>query len=195
MAEEVWIVRHGETEWSRSGQHTGVTDLELTDIGKDQARALGDRLRDAGLSLVLTSASRRARETAELAGFGAGRSPGAPALEVDDRLSEMRYGTAEGRTTAEMREEFPGWVVWNGTNEGAESLEQAAQRMRPLVERLRAAEGRVLVIGHGHASRVLAAGWIGLVDVARHLVSLGTGRVGILGYDHEEPAIRSWNVP
>jgi broad specificity phosphatase PhoE len=195
MAEEIWIVRHGETEWSRSGQHTGVTDVELTDAGRDQARALGDQLRDADFSLVLTSASRRARHTAELAGFGAGHGGSGPALEVDDDLAEMRYGSAEGRTTAEMREEHPDWVVWDGANEGAESLHQAAERMGPLVGRLRAAEGRVLVVGHGHASRVLAARWIGVTEVARHLVALGTGRVGILGYDHEDPAIQAWNVP
>lgn len=189
MAEQVWIVRHGETEWSRSGQHTGTTDLELTETGEQEARALGARLGDVGFSMVLTSPARRARHTAELAGFTG------PMLVTDADLSEMRYGAAEGRTTAEMRGENPGWVVWDGVSDGAESLDQAAERMGPLVQRLQAADGRVLVIGHGHASRVLAASWVGLPDMARHLVSLRTGHVGILGHDHEEPAIEVWNMP
>jgi probable phosphoglycerate mutase len=189
VAEQVWIVRHGETEWSRSGQHTGTTDLELTDQGEEEARALGARLGDVGFSVVLTSPARRARRTAELAGFSGS------VLATDDDLSEMRYGAAEGRTTAEMRIEHPDWVVWDGVGEGAESLDQAAERMGPLVQRLRAAEGRALVIGHGHASRVLAASWVGVAEMARHLVSLHTGHVGILGHDHDEPAIQAWNMP
>ncbi|MGI9119103.1 MAG: histidine phosphatase family protein [Acidimicrobiales bacterium] len=185
---EVWIARHGETAWSRSGQHTGTTDLELTELGEEQARDLGRRLGDIDFSLVLASPSIRARRTAVLAGF-------ASVLEVDDDLAEMHYGAAEGRTTAEVQAEQPGWAVWDGDLDGAESLDQAAERADRLVARLLAGEGRVLVIGHGHASRTLAARWVGVTDLARHLVSLRTGHLGILAFDHDQPAIQAWNRP
>lgn len=188
MAEEVWIARHGQTEWSLSGQHTGTTDLELTEDGLDQARALGTRLSDVTFTCVLTSPSKRARHTAELAGF-------AEVLEVDDDLSEMRYGRAEGRTTAEMQAEQPGWASWDGGSDGAESLEEMAPRVDRVVERLHGIEGRVLVVGHGHASRVLAARWVGITQLARHLVALPTGHLGILAFDHGQPAIEGWSMP
>lgn len=188
MADEVWIARHGQTEWSLSGQHTGTTDLDLTDDGVEQARALGARLADVTFTRVMTSPSRRARRTAELAGFDA-------VLRVDDDLSEMRYGVAEGRTTAEMQAEQPGWGAWDGAGEGSESLEQMAPRVDRVVERLHGIEGRVLVVGHGHASRVLAARWVGITDLARHLVALPTGHLGILAFDHGRPAIRAWSTP
>ncbi|MDP8987605.1 MAG: histidine phosphatase family protein [Actinomycetota bacterium] len=188
MAEQVWIARHGETEWSLSGQHTGTTDLQLTDDGVEQARALGTRLADVGFTCVLTSPSRRARHTAELAGFG-------EVLQTDDDLSEMRYGAAEGRTTAEMQAERPGWASWDGGSEGAESLGEMAPRVDRVVERLHGIDGRVLVVGHGHASRVLAARWVGITELARHLVALPTGHLGILAFDHGQPAIRAWSIP
>ncbi|MBW3644979.1 MAG: histidine phosphatase family protein [Actinobacteria bacterium] len=188
MAEEVWIARHGQTEWSLSGQHTGTTDLELTEDGLDQARALGTRLSDVTFTCVLTSPSKRARHTAELAGF-------AEVLEVDEDLAEMRYGTAEGRTTAEMQAQQPGWASWDGGSEGAESLEEMAPRVDRVVERLHGIDGRVLVVGHGHASRVLAARWVGITQLARHLVALPTGHLGILAFDHGQPAIRAWSMP
>lgn len=188
MADEVWIARHGQTEWSLSGQHTGTTDLDLTDDGVEQALALRSRLAGEQFDCVMTSPSRRARRTAELAGFGA-------VLRVDDDLAEMRYGTAEGRTTAEMQDEHPGWGAWDGVNEGAESLEEMAPRVDRVVERLHRIDGRVLVVGHGHASRVLAARWVGITELARHFVALPTGHLAILAFDHGRPAIRAWSTP
>ena len=188
MAEEVWIARHGQTEWSLSGQHTGTTDLELTDDGVEQARALGARLSDVTFTCVLTSPYKRAKHTAELAGFG-------EVLQIDDDLGEMRYGIAEGRTTAEMQAEQPGWASWDGGSEGAETLEEMGARVDRVVERLHRIDGRVLVVGHGHASRVLAARWVGITQLARRLVALPTGHLGILAFDHGEPAIQAWNTP
>jgi broad specificity phosphatase PhoE len=184
---ELWLVRHGATEWSEAGKHTSVTDLPLLPEGEDVARGLRDRLA-AELpdpALVLTSPRQRARHTAELAGF--------PEAEVDDDLVEWAYGDVEGVTTAEFRETVPGWTVWTHATPGGESAAQVGERLDRVIARARAADGPTLVFGHGHALRVLTARWLGLAPTeGRHFV-LGTATVSVLGWERETPAVRRWN--
>ena len=181
---EVWLVRHGETEWSRDHRHTSTTDLPLTDAGVAVARELGPRL-DREFSIVLTSPRRRARETAELAGHGG--------AEPDEDLVEWAYGDFEGITTAEIREAVPGWTVWTHPPPGGETAEQVATRLDRVVARLRGAGGDVLVFGHGHALRALTARWLGLPVRDGRLFRLDTASVSVLGYERETPVVRRWN--
>ena len=184
---ELWLVRHGATEWSEAGKHTSVTDLPLTPQGEDVARGLRDRLA-AELpdpALVLTSPRQRARRTAELAGF--------PGAEVDDDLVEWAYGEVEGVTTAEFRERVPGWTVWSHETPGGETAAQVGARLDRVVARARAADGPTLVFGHGHALRVLTARWLDLAPAGgRHFV-LGTATVSVLGWERDTPAVHRWN--
>jgi probable phosphoglycerate mutase len=184
---ELWLVRHGATEWSEAGKHTSVTDLPLTPVGEDVARGLRERLA-ADLpdpALVLTSPRRRARRTAELAGH--------PDAEVDDDLVEWAYGEVEGVTTAEFRERVPGWTVWSHETPGGETAAQVGARLDRVVARARAADGPTLVFGHGHALRVLTARWLGLAPTdGRHFV-LGTATVSVLGWERDTPAVHRWN--
>lgn len=184
-AAEVWLVRHGETEWSRDHKHTSVTDLPLTEYGVQVARALGDRLADTSFDLVLTSPRQRARRTAELAGFAD--------AQVEEDLIEWAYGDYEGITTAEIRETVPGWTVWSHPTPGGETAEQVSGRLDRVVGRIRGHAGRALVFGHGHALRALAARWIAQpVADGRHL-RLDTATVSVLGYERETPVILRWN--
>ena len=181
---ELWIVRHGETEWSRDGQHTSTTEKDLTAEGEEVARGLVSRLYAEPFDVVLTSPRRRAVRTAEIAGF--------PDAQVDDDLSEWDYGDYEGRTTPEIREEVPAWTVWSHPCPGGETAEQVGERLDRVVDRVRAA-GRVLVFSHGHASRVLASRWLGLPpEDGRHFV-LDTATVSVLGWERESPAVVRWN--
>lgn len=183
---EVWLARHGETEWSRDHQHTSTTDLPLTEPGEEAARALGSTLGDQDFSLVLTSPLQRARRTAELAGFGD--------AEVDDDLIEWRYGEYEGITTAEIREHVPGWTVWTHPTPGGETAAQVGERLDRVVARLRSVEGRALVFGHGHALRALTARWLEQeVGDGRHY-RLDTATVSVLGYERETPVLLRWNA-
>jgi broad specificity phosphatase PhoE len=182
---ELWIIRHGETEWSRDGQHTSTTDIDLTPEGEAVARGLEPRLADAHIDLVLTSPRARARRTAELAGF--------PDAEVDEDLVEWDYGDYEGLTTPEIRETVPDWTVWSHDCPGGESSEEVGRRLDRVVARVRDHGGRVLVFSHGHASRVLAARWLGLPPGdGRHFV-LDTATISILGWERESPAVLRWN--
>jgi broad specificity phosphatase PhoE len=182
---EVWLVRHGETEWSRDHRHTSVTDLPLTEYGVEVARALGDRLRDTRFDLVLTSPRQRARRTAELAGFRD--------AHVEDDLVEWAYGEYEGVTTAQIRETVPGWTVWTHPTPSGETAQQVSDRLDRVVAKLRANGGRSLIFGHGHALRALAARWIAQpVADGRHL-RLDTATVSVLGYERETPVILRWN--
>ena len=149
----VWLARHGETEWSRDGRHTSTTELPLTDAGVAAARALGRELGGHAFSLVLTSPRLRARHTAELAGH--------PAAEVDDDLAEWAYGSYEGITTATIRERFPGWTVWSHPSPDGETAEDVRVRVDRVIDRARAAAGDVLLVGHSHCLRALAARWLG----------------------------------
>jgi broad specificity phosphatase PhoE len=183
--ERLWLVRHGETEWSRDGRHTSTTDLELTGAGERVARELAARLAGEKFGLVLTSPRRRARRTAELAGF--------PDAEVDADLVEWDYGDYEGLTTKQIRATVPGWTIWSAPVPGGETAAQVSARLDNVVRRVRETSGDVLVFGHGHALRGLTARWLELdVTEGRHFV-LGTATVSVLGWERDSPAVHRWN--
>lgn len=183
---EIVLVRHGQTEWSREGRHTGRSDIPLTADGERDAAALAARL-ERPFGLVLTSPLQRAARTAELAGLAA---------QPDPDLVEWDYGPEEGRTTAQARETRPGWSVWHDEGLG-ETLEQLADRQRRVLERVRPVldEGRdACLIGHGHALRVLAACWLGLAPGVGQQLVLGAGSLSLLGQEHGSPAVLAWNT-
>jgi broad specificity phosphatase PhoE len=184
-ASEVWLVRHGETEWSRDHKHTSTTDLPLTPVGEEAARALPAKLSRVEFDLVLTSPRQRARRTAELAGF--------PDAEVDEDLVEWDYGEYEGITTLQIRETVPGWSVWTHPTPGGETGEEVAARLDRVVKRVRQLDGRVLVFGHGHALRVLAARWIGQPPEEGRFFRLDTSTVSVLGFERDTPVLLRWN--
>lgn len=183
---ELWLVRHGETEWSASGQHTGRTDLPLTPEGKLHARQIGGFLNGRGFALVLTSPSERARETCRLAGYGENAI-------IDRNLREWDYGEYEGRTTPEIQIERPGWSLWRDGVIGGERIDQVAVRAQKLIDRAAAGSGDTLLFAHGHILRVLAACWLGLPPEAGSLFSLGPASVSVLGYEHDTRVITEWN--
>lgn len=185
MSDELWLIRHGETEWSRDGRHTSTTDLPLTQEGEEVARGLVDRLKGTDFDLVLTSPMLRARRTAELAGF--------PDAWIEEDLHEWEYGEYEGITTRQIREHDPDWTIWIGPTPGGETADQVTRRMDRVVATARAHGGRVLAFSHGHASRALAARWLAQpVDEGR-LFRLDTSTISVLGYEHEGPAVVRWN--
>ena len=180
------LVRHGETEWSAGGRHTSVTDVPLTDRGRLAAGRLRDRLAGFEFALVLVSPRARARATAELAGLG-------ERAEVEEDLVEFAYGAYEGRTTADIREERPGWSVWDHGAPGGETAAQVGARADRVIERVTAVDGDVAVFAHGHVLRVLGARWIGLDAVYGGNLALDTGSVCELSYERERRAIWVWN--
>jgi broad specificity phosphatase PhoE len=186
---EVWLVRHGETEWSRDGRHTSSTDLPLTAQGEAVARSLRERLAAVSFDLVLTSPMQRARMTADLVGF--------EDAEVDHDLVEWGYGDYEGRTSAEIRQHVPGWTIWTHQAPGGETADQVTERLDRVVDRLndtgRRAGDRALVFGHGHALRALTARWLGLPATDGRLFRLDTATLSRLGYERENPVILAWN--
>jgi broad specificity phosphatase PhoE len=186
----VWLVRHGETEWSRDGRHTGRTDIPLTEVGRAQAEALGRRLAGHRFALILTSPRSRATDTARLAGFG-------DLAESDPDLAEWDYGDLEGRRTDEIVREHPGWTIWTGPWPGGEAIEQVSARADRVVARCMAAtaSGDVLLFGHGHLLRVLAARWLNLPGASGRLFGLSTATVSVLGWEHQRPIIERWNEP
>lgn len=181
----IWLVRHGETEWTLSRQHTSRTDVDLTAHGEEQARALGEVLAGHEFALVLTSPRLRAKRTAALAGH--------PGAEQDELLTEVDYGEYEGLTTAEIHQDRPDWDLWRDGNPGGESVGDAGVRADGVIERLRQADGAVLVFGHGHMLRVLGARLLGLDPSAGRLLMLDPGGVSIVGAEHEHAAIKRWN--
>jgi broad specificity phosphatase PhoE len=185
---EVVLVRHGETEWTRTRQHTGRTDLPLNEAGKAQAPLVGDALRGRAFPLVLTSPLRRARETCELAGFGA-------VAEARDDLAEWDYGEYEARKTVDIRAERPGWSLWRDGVPGGESPADVGRRADRVIEEIRAAAVDTLVFGHGHQLRVLTARWLGLEPADGRLFVLGTAAISVLGYERETAALLRWNEP
>ncbi|HEV8376360.1 MAG TPA: histidine phosphatase family protein [Candidatus Polarisedimenticolia bacterium] len=190
MLARIYFIRHGETEWSLSGRHTGRTDIPLTARGEDGARELAPRLRGIALARVLTSPLRRARRTCELAGLD-------PPAEMEPELVEWDYGDYEGRRSAEILQERPGWNLFRDGCPGGETPAQVSDRADRLLARLRGLEGNVALFSHGHFGRVLAGRWIGLtVEQAQHFL-LSTASLSILGYEHnlaEKPAIILWNA-
>lgn len=183
---ELWLARHGETEWSLSGRHTGRTDVPLTAHGEEQAAALGARLRGVSFALVLTSPLERARRTAELAGFG-------DELDFDSDLMEVDYGEYEGRTTAEIHRARPDWDLWRDGCPGGETIAEAAARAERVLARVRAVDGPVLLVGHGHLTRTLASRALTLdPDHGRHL-ALDPASLSIVGAEHAAPALWLWN--
>ena len=184
----IYVARHGETAWSLSGQHTGLTDLPLTERGERNARRLGERLHRMNFAKVFTSPLQRAARTCELAGFGA-------VAEVDGDLLEWNYGEYEGRRTAEILAERPGWQLFRDGCPGGESPDQIGSRADRVVSRLRAIHGDVLLFSSGHFLRVLAARWLGLEPGAGRYFLLSTASLSALDYEHDrsEPVIRLWN--
>jgi broad specificity phosphatase PhoE len=182
----LWPIRHGQTEWSRDGRHTGRTDLPLLPEGEAAARSLAGRLHDERFDLVLTSPLERARRTATLAGF--------PDAEVEPDLVEWDYGAYEGLTTDQIRESEPGWTVWShGVPEG-ESADHIGGRLDRVIAKARTAGGATLLFGHGHALRVLTARWLGQPPTDGRLYRLDTARLSTLGYERETPVILRWNA-
>jgi broad specificity phosphatase PhoE len=186
MSRQLWLVRHGETEWSASGQHTGRTDLPLTLEGKVHARQIAGFLNGRPFGLVLTSPLQRARETCRLAGYG-------ESTIADANLLEWDYGDYEGRTTAEIRKTREGWSLWKDGVLNGESIGQVATRARNVIDRALAGPGDTLLFAHGHILRILTACWLGLPPEAGRLFALGTASVCILGYERETRVITQWN--
>jgi probable phosphoglycerate mutase len=190
MLSRLYLVRHGETAWSLSGQHTGRTDIALTKQGEQDARMLAGQLRAVRFSRVFTSPLRRARRTCELAGLG-------ELAEIEPDLTEWDYGDYEGQRPADIRRARPDWNVFRDGCPRGESPAQVSERADRLIARLRTLEGNVAIFSHGHLGRVLAARWIGLqVRQAQHFL-LTTASLSILGYEHnlaEAPAIVLWNA-
>jgi len=184
----VYLARHGETAWSLTGQHTGRTDLPLTERGERNARALGARLNGLKFAKVFTSPVLRARRTCELAGFGS-------AVEVDRDLVEWNYGQYDGRRTSEIQAERPDWQLFRDGCPGGESPDEVGARADRVVSRLRAVPGDVLIFSSGHFLRVLAARWLGLEPAGGRYFLLSTASLSALGYEHSlcQPVIRLWD--
>jgi len=208
---ELWLIRHGETEWSAEGRHTGLTDLPLTERGRERAAALGKYLAGTKFAAVLCSPLRRARETCEIAGFGA-------QAVVDDNLCEWDYGVYEGRTTQEIQAEIPGWSVWKDPIVGGETVEHVGERADAVIAHALTASAvgrprsqsrdlghpssvadvsdgvvKVALFGHAHILRILAARWVGLEAMEGQIFALGTGSLSVLGWERETRVVQEWN--
>jgi broad specificity phosphatase PhoE len=183
---QVVLVRHGETEWTKTGQHTGTTDIDLTETGRRQAERLGTVLSGRHFATVLTSPLLRAAETCRLAGL-------ADAAEVRDDLAEWDYGAYEGRTTRDIRAERPGWSLWDDGVPGGESADDVGQRADRLIAELRSLGGDVAVFSHGHLLRVMAARWVGLPPGGGKRLALHTATISVLGYERETRVLVHWN--
>jgi probable phosphoglycerate mutase len=179
-------VRHGETEWSRQGRHTGHTDVPLTDAGRAEASAVARKLAGRSFALVLSSPLSRALDTARIAGFG-------DRVETSEDLVEWDYGADEGLTTVEIRRERPGWTVWRDGPRDGETAGAVAARLDRVIQRVRAADGNALVFAHGHVLRVLAARWLGEPPTDGRLYALSTATVSVLGWERETAVIERWN--
>jgi len=185
---EVVLVRHGETEWTLSGQHTGRTDIPLTERGRKQARLLEPLLSTADFALVLSSPLQRARETCELAGLGS-------RMEIEPDLMEWDYGEYEGITSKQIKRTAPNWMVFTDGCPGGETPAQVGARVDRLIHRIRPVAGRVALFAHGHLLRVFVARWISFPPSAGQHFLLDTSTVGVLGYYQGVPAVKRWNAP
>jgi probable phosphoglycerate mutase len=187
MLTELWLIRHGETEWSLSGAHTGRTDIPLTPRGREQAASLGRYLAGRKFAMVLVSPMRRALDTCRLAGYG-------DAAAIDPNLCEWDYGNYEGRTTAEIRRERPDWELWRDGVPGGETVEQVGARADAVLARLFPLDGSAALFAHGHILRILTARWLALDPSAGRLFAMGTASLNTLGYEHETRVITRWNL-
>ena len=185
--QQVYLVRHGETEWSLNGRHTGTTDIPLTENGRKLAKRLATALCKERFTLVLSSPLKRAQETCELAGFGT-------RAEIDRDLMEWNYGAYEGLTPEDIHAEAPGWMIFTDGCRGGENPEQVGVRADRLIARVRSAEGDVAIFAHGHLFRVFAARWLGLPASAGSHFLLDTATLNILSYYRGVPAVRRWNA-
>jgi probable phosphoglycerate mutase len=186
---ELWLVRHGETEWSLSGAHTSRTDIPLTEHGRKRAEELRDYLKETAFDAVFTSPMQRARETCAIAGFG-------EVAVVEKGLMEWDYGVYEGKTTKEIQQTIPGWTVWKNEIEGGETVEHVGERADTVIAKALAAasdRGKVALFAHAHILRILAARWIELPAKDGALMALGTGSVSVLGWERETRVIEHWN--
>jgi broad specificity phosphatase PhoE len=191
---ELWLIRHGETEWSLSGAHTSRTDIPLTEHGCKSAEELREFLAGREFTAILTSPMQRARETCEIAGYG-------NQAQVEGNLREWDYGIYEGKTTKQIRDEEPGWSVWTNEVKGGETVEQVGQRADLVIQRaLAETEGwseiampAVALFAHAHILRILASRWIGLPAVDGRLFALGTGSISVLGWEREVQVVERWN--
>lgn len=188
MAEkhQIWLFRHGETEWSKSGQHTGRTDIPLTDAGRERAQALRTHLAGRQFALVLSSPLIRAVDTCRLAGYG-------DQMQLTDDLLEWNYGDYEGRRTVDIQKERPGWLLWKDGVPDGETAAQVAARARDVIARAVAADGDVAMFSHGHMLRVLGATWLDLAPEAGQMFALGTAATCVLGHEHDYRVIQVWN--
>ncbi|MCB1486457.1 MAG: histidine phosphatase family protein [Bauldia sp.] len=188
MAEhqELWLFRHGETDWSASGRHTGRTDLPLNKAGEARAKAIGKRLRGRPFALVLSSPLIRAVETCRLAGYANG-------AQIDDDLMEWDYGNYEGRKTVDIRKQRPGWMLWKDGVPNGETVEHVGERADRVIARALATDGDVALFAHAHILRILTARWLGLPAADGQLFALGTATVSVLGFEHEYRVIIRWN--
>jgi broad specificity phosphatase PhoE len=187
MASQLWLIRHGETEWTVSGAHTGITDIPLNESGRRQASALRDRLMGRTFAQVLTSPLSRAHETCDLAGYGA-------AAQIEPDLMEWRYGDYEGRTAQAIQKEVPGWSIWCCGVPNGERITQVAARAARVIRRALRADGDVALFAHGHILRILAASWLELPPECGKLFALGTAAVSILGYERDVRVMTRWNT-
>ena len=183
---KLWLIRHGETEWSLSGAHTSKTDIPLTERGKQRAAKIRDYLAQRKFGLVLTSPLQRARETCRIAGY-------ADAAQIEENLREWDYGIFEGRTTADIRKDQPDWSIWDSPVPEGEPVEHVAVRAQRVIDRALQAGGDVALFAHAHILRILAATWLGLEPRGGRLFALGTGSVSTLGYERETRVISTWN--
>jgi len=187
---ELWLVRHGETEWSLSGQHTSTSEIPLTEHGRQRAVEIGEFLKGTKFAAVFVSPRQRAQETATLAGFG-------DVAQVENGLVEWNYGEAEGKTTPQMREIYgPDWSVWSSPLKGGETVDQVGDRCDAVIARAVAAAGdggKVLLFAHAHVLRILGSRWVGLPAVDGKLFAYGTGALSVLGFERETRVIERWN--
>jgi broad specificity phosphatase PhoE len=186
MPGELWLIRHGETEWSRSGAHTGRTDLPLTEAGREEAAAIARRLGGKRFALVLTSPLQRALETCRLAGYG-------DVAQIEPNLLEWDYGDYEGLSTADIRKKVPGWNLWIEGFPRGETIEQVAARARAAIDRATLADSDVALFAHGHILRILTACWLALPPACARLFALSTASLSTLGYERETRVITRWN--
>lgn len=184
---EIWLIRHGETAWSLSGQHTGRTDLPLTANGERRAQEIGRQLAGKRFELVLTSPLQRARETCRLAGYGA-------VAQIEPDLREWDYGDYEGRTSAQIQETVPDFNIWSSPVPHGETIDQVAARARRVIARATTAHGDVALFAHGHILRILAACWLGIPPDGGRFFALDTASTGVLGYERDTRVISRWNI-